>query len=206
VQRIVGAGKKGAGLFFLPNMRKNGSDPISPMHFEHLIQINDPRLALVELLSRQQLWLGLVHRGRSPAVFARGLECSTVDSESRDADITTLNRTLDFGGFRVRDRVQLVEGSHIVITAVATEQWPQSTLSIAIEEPAPELLFLRFIYAYPDADFGQPEDRLVAELRRQAYEQSDIDSVVRIREMAANGALGDYAAPHSPGYGTLVPQ
>jgi Domain of unknown function (DUF1857) len=176
------------------------------MHFEHLIQINDPRLALVEFLSRQQLWLGLVHRGRQPAGFARGLEGSTVDSERREADVTTLTRTLDFGSFRVRDRVKLVEGSHIVITAAATEQWPQSTLSIAIEEPAPELLFLRFIYESPDTDFGQPEDRLVAELRRQAYEQSDIDTVVRIRELAANGDLGDYAAPHGPGYGTPIPQ
>ncbi|MEY4931958.1 MAG: hypothetical protein RLZZ403_278 [Pseudomonadota bacterium] len=176
------------------------------MHFEHLIQINDPRLALVDFLSRQQLWLGLVHRGRSPAGFARGLEGSTVDSEHRTADVTTLNRTLDFGTFRVRDQVRLVEGSHIVITAVATEQWPQSTLSITIEEPAPELLFLRFIYEYPDADFGQPEDRLVAELRRQAYEQSDIDTVVRIRELAASGELGDYIAPPGRGYGTPVPQ
>jgi hypothetical protein len=176
------------------------------MHFEHLIQINDPRLALVDFLSRQQLWLGLVHRGRSPAGFARGLEGSTVDSEHRDAGVTTLNRTLDFGTFRVRDQVRLVEGSHIVITAAATEQWPQSTLSITIEEPAPELLFLRFIYESPDADFGQPEDRLVAELRRQAYEQSDIDTVVRIRELAASGALGGYAAPPGRGYGTPVPQ
>ncbi len=66
------------------------------MRFEHLIQINDPRLALVDFLSRQQLWLGLVHRGRQPAGFARGLESSTVDSESRTADVTMLNRTLDF--------------------------------------------------------------------------------------------------------------
>lgn len=176
------------------------------MRFEHLIQINDPRLALVEFLSRQQLWLGLVHRGRSPAGFARGLEGSTVDSESRDAHVTTLNRTLDFGSFRVRDQVRLVEGSHITITAVATDQWPQSTLSIAIEEPAPELLFLRFTYEYPDADFGQPEDRLVAQLRRQAYEQSDIDTVIRIRELAAMGDLGDYVAPQGRGHGTAGPQ
>lgn len=187
-------------------MRKNAAVTLLPMHFEHLIQINDPRLALVDFLSRQQLWLGLVHRGRRPAGFARGLESSTVDSESREAEVTTLNRTLDFGSFCVRDRVQLVEGSHIVITAVATEQWPESTLSIAIEEPAPELLFLRFIYESPDADFDQPEDRLVAELRRQAYEQSDIDTVIRIRELAASGELGEYAAPHSAGYGTLIPQ
>jgi len=176
------------------------------MHFEHLIQINDPRLALVDFLSRQQLWLGLVHRGRSPAGFASGLEGSTVDAECRDAQVTTLKRTLDFGSFCVRDEVQLVEDSHIVITAAATEQWPQSTLSIAIEEPAPELLFLRFTYEYPDADFGQPEDRLVAELRRQAYEQADIDTVVRIRALAANGDLGDYVGSAGNGHGRRVPQ
>jgi hypothetical protein len=175
------------------------------MHFEHLIQINDPRLVLVGFLTRRQLWLGLVHRGRSPAAFARGLEGSTVDAERREAHVTTLSRTLDFGSFRVRDEVQLVEGSHIVITAAATDQWPESRLSITIEEPAPELLFLRFLYESPDTDFGQPEDRLVAELRRKAYEQADIDTVVRIRELAARGELGDGDAA-TPAYDPVLRQ
>jgi len=95
----------------------------------------------------------------------------------------------------VSGQVRLVEGSHIVITAVATEQWPAVDAVDHHRGAGPELLFLRFIYEYPDADFGQPEDRLVAELRRQAYEQSDIDTVVRIRELAASGELGDYVAP-----------
>jgi len=176
------------------------------VHFEHLVQINDPRLALVEFLSREQLWLGLVHRGRAPMGFSRGLEGSTVDSEHQSADVTTLTRTLDFGSFRVRDEVRLVEGSHIVITAAATDQWPESRLSITIEEPAPELLFLRFVYESPDVDFDQPEGRLVADLRRQAYEQSDIDTVVHIRELAARGALGEYAGARGPDHGSTSPQ
>jgi Domain of unknown function (DUF1857) len=161
------------------------------MYFEHLIQINDPGLVLVEFLSRQQLWQGLVHRGRSPAGFARGLESSTIDAEVTEGAVTTLLRTLDFGDFRVRDRVRLVQGSGMTITAIASEQWPQATLSITIEEPAPDLLFLRFVYEYPEAHFDGSHDRMISDLRRQAYEQSDIDTVVRIRELAAGGDLGD---------------
>ena len=44
------------------------------MNFEHLIQINDPENPLVDTLSREQLWQGLLHRVENPIPFLPGLE------------------------------------------------------------------------------------------------------------------------------------
>ena len=44
------------------------------MRFEHLVQINDPLMPLLEPLSREQLWRGLVRRAEEPTRFVLGLE------------------------------------------------------------------------------------------------------------------------------------
>ena len=48
------------------------------MNFEHLLQINDPENPLVDTLSRDQLWQGLLHRVENPSPFLPGLESSTI--------------------------------------------------------------------------------------------------------------------------------
>ncbi|MHA0111691.1 AtaL-like protein, partial [Klebsiella pneumoniae] len=39
------------------------------MKFNHLIQINDPLNPLIDSLTREQLWRGLVLRAESPRLF-----------------------------------------------------------------------------------------------------------------------------------------
>ena len=43
------------------------------MRFEHLIEINDPLNPLAEILSREQVWSGLMHRVDEPTLFLPGL-------------------------------------------------------------------------------------------------------------------------------------
>ena len=44
------------------------------MKFEHLIEINDPRNPMIPLLTRDQLWQGLMFRAEDAVPFLPGLE------------------------------------------------------------------------------------------------------------------------------------
>ena len=48
------------------------------MHFEHLIEINNPLNPLIEPLSVEQVWHGLMYRVEEPTVFLPGLERCTI--------------------------------------------------------------------------------------------------------------------------------
>lgn len=157
------------------------------MHFEHLVEINDPLMPLLPVLTRAQLWRGLIRRAERPTDFVLGLAAATIhDRTERDGELQ-LTRTLDFGPFQVHDRVRLREDSECVTLTQAGAQYPASRLTIRIEEPAPGQLFLRFTYA-SDADDAEL-DEVAVQLRNQAYKSADIDTVVAIRRLAEAGAL-----------------
>ena len=160
------------------------------MRYEHLVQINDPLMPLLDTLTRNQLWQGLVLRAEEPTQFVLGLEKATIHSHAIHDDVHELTRTLDFGSFRVEDSVRLVRDCSSEIRTRAGPTWPASRLSITIEEPAPELLFLRFVYESEEAVGEGGLDAVIVRLREQAYESADLDTVVRIRELAARGVLG----------------
>lgn len=158
------------------------------MRYEHLVQINDPLMPLLDTLTRNQLWQGLVLRAEEPTQFVLGLEGATIHTREVRDGVHELTRTLDFGSFRVEDRVRLIRDLRSEIHTKAGPTWPASRLTITIEEPAPELLFLRFLYE--SDEMGGETDPIVVALREQAYESADLDTVVRIRALAEQGVLG----------------
>ena len=163
------------------------------MHFEHLVQINDPFNPLVTDLTREQLWRGLVLRAEDPVSFVYGLRGAEVLLREEEAELTVLTRTLDFGRVTVVDRVRLYPMERTEIHAAPSPDWPPGRLVIRIEEPAPEQLFLRFIYELQvdeDDDGERALDVATGQLRRKAYERADIDTVGRIRQLAEAGELG----------------
>jgi len=160
------------------------------MRYEHLVQINDPLMPLLDTLTRNQLWQGLMLRAEDPTQFVLGLERATIHSHEVRGDVHELTRTLDFGSFRVEDRVRLVRDRGSEIRTEAGPTWPASRLAITIEEPAPDLLFLRFVYEFDEAAGGDERDPVIVGLREQAYERADLDTVVRIPALAEQGLLG----------------
>jgi hypothetical protein len=157
--------------------------------FEHLVQINDPLMPLLDALTRDQLWQGLVLRAEQPTRFVLGLAGSQLLGREDRPGRTTLRRALDFGSFEVTDRVELAPQQRTQTHTAAGPTWPASRLTITIEEPAPGQLFLRFLYEF-DSDSVADDDPQADALRRQAYLSADLDTVARIRELAANGELG----------------
>lgn len=157
------------------------------MKFEHLIEINDPLNPLIARLSREQLWNGLVLRAETPMDFVPHLDnCSILE---RDAQ--TMSRELRYGDLIVRDLVTFQALQKVTYHVPQQKGIPESRLTMTIEEPEPDILFVRFVY-----DDGASEEQDTAEafyndFRKSAYKESDIDTIRTIREMAEAGRLGE---------------
>jgi hypothetical protein len=155
------------------------------MNFEHLIQINDLQNPLVEILTRDQLWTGLLHRVEDATPFLPGLErCTIVE---RHADY--LMRELNFGSAIIHDRVTMEHGHWVRFDIQPSAQHAGGSLTITIEEPEPGALFLRFAYATTFAVAANSEERAYIEYVKSAYQQSDLDCVSVIRTLTAGGTL-----------------
>lgn len=155
------------------------------MNFEHLVEINDLNNPLIEPLSRNQLWQGLVLRAENPELSVMGLDACTMLARSEGY----LRRELRFGKLRVHDEVYLDYQQEIRYEVMASEHFPASSLRMRIEEPYAGTLFLRFTYA---SNQGQ-EDEMVREHVKQAYIEADNDTVAVIRKLASLGKLGEYS-------------
>ena len=160
------------------------------MRYEHLVQINDPFNPLADTLTRAQLWRGLVLRAEQPTQFVLGLAGSAIRHREVRGDEATLTRDLDFGTFSVHDHVTLKPQQHVQTRTDAGPTWPASRLTITIEAPQPELLFLRFVYEFDEEDDTTELGAQTDALRRQAYMRADLDTVARIRALAEMGELG----------------
>ena len=151
------------------------------MHYEHLIQINDPNDPQIEPLTREQLWLGLVARAERPQYFLIGMdECRIVEHTG-----DTLRREMRLGTTLVRDHVTYKPPVQVCFDVEPSVEITGARLIISIEEPQPGELFLRFAYTLQTA-----VDDAVGELdeyRKSAYRDADIDTVRMIRQLAATG-------------------
>jgi hypothetical protein len=154
------------------------------MYFEHLVAINEPGIALVDVLSREQVWSGLMQRVEDARPFLPGLDhCHIlVRGEAH------VERRLQFGSALVHDRALFAPNDWVRFETPATVQHGGGVLTICIEEPGPGWLVLRFIYETEHAVGAEDEDTAYEDYLRQAYEAADVDTVRVLRELAA-GAL-----------------
>jgi hypothetical protein len=154
------------------------------MRFEHLLQINDPLLPLIDPITRSQLWRGLARRVDEPALFMPGLDrCTILDRREGYR-----KRELAFGHARFVDHVHLEPERRIRYDSDLADPHAGSSLVVTIEEPQPDQLWVRFVYETVSAE-GPETDPRYDEARRSAYRESDIDAVRLIRAWAAEGAL-----------------
>jgi len=155
------------------------------MKFNHLIEINDPLSPWIDPLTREQLWRGLVWRAEHPVSFVIGLDSCEIIEQLPDG----MRRELRFGELRITDRVTFAPFEWIRYDAQAQADMPAATLTMSIEEPAKGALFVRFEYdSGPNAAEGSV-DALYDDFRKSAYEEADIDTIRRIRQLADEGRL-----------------
>jgi hypothetical protein len=150
------------------------------MKFSHLIQINDPLDPLIEPLSREQLWGGLVLRAENPLLFVLALDTFEI---VRSGD-NSLARELHFGKLTLRDRVEFEPMDKVRYEIEASNDSPAATLVMTIEEPEANRLFVRFEYETLRSDAAAALDEFYSSFARQAYVAADIDTVSTIRRLA----------------------
>ncbi len=149
------------------------------MRYEHLVEVNDFLNPLMEALSRDALWDGLVRSAEDPTQFLPNLDQARIVGRTDQA----IDRELVFGSTLIRDHVRFTPREVIEFRSEATASIPAARRAIRIEEPAPGELFVRFSYE----QFPQGHPPLATEsgnARKCAWLQADRDLIARIRYLA----------------------
>ena len=154
------------------------------MKFSHLIQINDPLNPLIDPLSREQLWRGLVLRAENPLLFVMALDGFEIVERGENA----LARRLHFGKLALCDRVSFTPMQQVRYDIEAAGESPAATLVMTIEEPEAGQLFVRFDYETLRGE-AAPIDELYSSFAKQAYIEADIDTVSIIRRLALEAGV-----------------
>ncbi|CAN5177794.1 SRPBCC family protein [soil metagenome] len=161
------------------------------MKFHHIVEINDPLNPLIDPLSREQVWRGLVLRAEAPKIFVPYLDdCRLFDRRSN-----SLSRELRYGELVVLDTVTYTPMEIVRYQVPAQKDIPASSLVMSIEEPQADLMFVRFEYDDGQTEAESAVDAFYNDFRHSAYKESDIDTIRIIRQMAEQGHL-DGAGGH----------
>ena len=155
------------------------------MKFEHLIEINDPLNPLIDTLTREQVWRGLVLRADSPKLFVPHLDECTID-ERTDA---SFRRRLRYGELVVVDQVLLTPMTEVRYDVAAQGEICASSLTMTIEAPSEHTLYVRFRYDDGHDAATDAANAMYDEFRKSAYQEADIDTIRLMRELAAAGRL-----------------
>jgi hypothetical protein len=155
------------------------------MKFEHLIEINDPMNPLIDTITREQLWRGLVIRAESPKLFIPHLdECEIGERASG-----TFKRRLRYGDLVVEDTVILTPLQEVRYEVPAQGEISASTLVMTIEAPTNAMLYVRFSYDDGKEESLDQASMMYDEFKKSAYQEADIDTVRIVRQMAEQGNL-----------------
>jgi hypothetical protein len=155
------------------------------MKFEHLIEINDPLNPLMDTITREQLWRGLVLRAEDPKRFVPHLdECTIADRASG-----SFSRRLRYGELLIADRVTLTPLEEVRFEVPAQGEIAESLLTMRIETPAEHVLLVRFTYDDGNPNAQDQTGKMYEDFKKSAYQESDIDTVKIVRQLAAEGKL-----------------
>ena len=150
-----------------------------PLHHEHIVRINDPANIAGAWLTREQLWAGLQYTVVAPELLDESIDSASIE----EIGPSRLRREMRRGRGATRDEVELVPNESLQIRADAAGAFAGSTLTIRIEEPAPQMLFVRFTYEVCGLEEVRDEQEDTA--RCYAYRSSDIERIRQARRFAA---------------------
>ena len=155
------------------------------MKFEHLIEINDPMNPLIDSLTHEQVWRGLVLRAESPKLFVPHLDDCIISERSENG----FARSLRYGELVINDTVVLVPQIQVRYEVAAQKDISASSLVMTIETPDANSLWVRFQYDDGNDAATDAANAMYDDFRRSAYQESDIDTIRIVRELAAAGRL-----------------
>jgi len=149
-----------------------------PLHHEHIVRINDPANVAGAWLTREQLWAGLQRTVLAPELVDESIDSASI----QEIMPGRLRREIRRGRSATHDEVELVPNESLRIRADAAGAFAGSTLTIRIEEPAPEMLFVRFTYDV--CGLEEMRDEQEDDARCSAYHSADIERIRQVRQLA----------------------
>ena len=155
------------------------------MKFEHLIEINDPLNPLMDTITREQLWRGLVLRAEDPKRFMPHLDECTIS----DREAGSFARRLRYGELVIADRVVLSPLHEVRYEVPAQGDIAESNMTMTIEAPTEGVLWVRFLYDDGNPSANDDMGRMYEDFKKSAYQEADIDTIKILRELAAEGKL-----------------
>lgn len=155
------------------------------MKFEHLIQINDPLNPLIDTISIEQLWRGLVLRAENPGMFVPHLDECTIGERGSGS----FARRLRYGDLVIDDVVHLIPLKEVRYEVPAQGEIAASSLVMKIEAPGDAVLLVRFCYDDGQGEHTDPANAMYDDFKRSAYQEADIDTVRILRQLAGDGKL-----------------
>jgi hypothetical protein len=155
------------------------------MKFEHLIEINDPLNPLIDTISVEQLWRGLVLRAEDPMRFMPHLdECTITEREAG-----SFMRRLRYGELVIADRVVLTPLLQVRYEVPAQGDIAESRMTMTIEAPSEGVLWVRFFYDDGNPSAHDEMGKMYEDFKKSAYQEADIDTIKIVRQLAAEGKL-----------------
>jgi hypothetical protein len=155
------------------------------MKFHHIVEINDPLNPLIDSLTREQIWRGLVLRAENPKLFMPHLDRCELLERTENSVV----RELHYGTLKIRDTVLYFRLDRIEYRVPPQADIPASSLTMSIQEPQPEYLQVRFDYDDGTVEAAGSMDGFYNEFRHSAYKEADLDTISLIRELAEDGKL-----------------
>lgn len=153
------------------------------LEFQHIVLVNDLKNSRWSVLTRRQLWQGLVMRARFPDKFNENMQCRTEQVEN-DSFI----RTIEVGKSSFCERVVLTAEMQINTHSVNNAQLHFESIT-SIEEPESGYLCVRFAYR---RELEQHDERVdVGGHLKAAYVQVDRDAIAMIRMLATSGLFDE---------------
>lgn len=147
------------------------------LEFEHIVQVNDLTNDSITVITRSQLWQGLVLRARNPEKFNHGLQCQS--EELRNNEFV---RIIKAGDSKFCEKVIMTPEQKIHTSTLSELDQLQAESTTRIEEPEAGYLFVRFSYRRELPERSEQVD--VAEHLKSAYVQVDRDAIAMIRMLA----------------------
>ena len=146
------------------------------MRFEHIIVVNDILNPLVDPLSLEQIWTGLVGSLEDPARFLPGIDTAKITARTGDG----FRRELHFGHAVIHDRVRLVSRSRLETVSEPTPEVPGLTRTLTIEAPVEGEYIVRFVYERRPEGHA-PIEPAYLQVLEDAWLAADIDLIAQIR-------------------------
>jgi hypothetical protein len=155
------------------------------MKFEHLIEINDPLNPLIDTISVEQLWRGLVLRAEDPKRFMPHLDECTIS----EREAGSFKRSLRYGELVIADRVVLTPLLQVRYEVPAQGDIAESRMTMTIEAPSEGVLWVRFFYDDGNPNAHDEMGKMYEDFKKSAYQEADIDTIKIVRQLAAEGKL-----------------